>query len=497
MNQNRTPLLDAIVEYTKERPVYFKIPGHRYEKGISPRWRKWTGDGIFQFDLTEAEGLDDLHEPEGVIKEAQELAAEVFQAKKTYFLVNGTTCGNEAMVLASVKEGEKIMVARNAHKSVLMGLTLGGAVPIYLMPEQDPKTGLWGSLSPEKVEEGFREHPDCKAVFLVSPTYYGVCSDVKKIAEICHRHGAVLLVDEAHGGHLYFQKEGGKTENLPQGAIAQGADLCAQSMHKVTGSLTQSSLLHIGSDRVDLGRLEACLHMVQSTSPSYLLMTSLDAARYELALHGEEMLERGYELAQTAREAIQKIPGITCIGKEAIGETIHDLDLVRLVITAAELGMSGYELADRLYEDYQIGMELADDRYVVAVVTYANEEEDMERLIMALHNISQKERDKKQNKEQKQQTQKTNGKSCAIPKIPPMIYTPRQAFFMEKKRIPWEEAKGKIAAEALIPYPPGIPLVNPGETLTEEIWEYMDHYRREGLHFHGTSDTMLKTYCVL
>lgn len=497
MNQNRTPLLDAIVEYTKERPVYFKIPGHRYEKGISPRWRQWTGDGIFQFDLTEAEGLDDLHEPEGVIKEAQELAAEVFQAKKTYFLVNGTTCGNEAMVLASVKEGEKIMVARNAHKSVLMGLTLGGAVPIYLMPEQDPKTGLWGSLSPEKVEEGFREHPDCKAVFLVSPTYYGVCSDVKKIAEICHRHGAVLLVDEAHGGHLYFQKEGGKTENLPQGAIEQGADLCAQSMHKVTGSLTQSSLLHVGSDRVDQGRLEACLHMVQSTSPSYLLMTSLDAARYELALHGEEMLERGYELAQTAREAIQKIPGITCIGKESIGETIHDLDLVRLVISAADLGMSGYELADRLYEDYQIGMELADDRYVVAVVTYANEEEDMERLITALHKISQKERDKKQNKEQNQQTQKTNGKSCAIPKIPPMIYTPRQAFFMEKKRIPWEEAKGKIAAEALIPYPPGIPLVNPGETLTEEIWEYMDHYRREELHFHGPSDTMLKTYCVL
>lgn len=173
MEQRKTPLLDAIVDYTTNRPVYFKIPGHRYEKGISPRWRQWTGDGIFRFDLTEAEGLDDLHEPEGVIREAQELAAEVFQAKKTYFLVNGTTCGNEAMVLASVKEGEKIMVARNAHKSVLMGLTLSGAVPVYLMPKQDPVTGLWGSLDPETVEEGFRQYPDCKAVFLVSPTYYG------------------------------------------------------------------------------------------------------------------------------------------------------------------------------------------------------------------------------------------------------------------------------------------------------------------------------------
>ena len=221
MEQRKTPLLDAIVDYTTNRPVYFKIPGHRYEKGISPRWRQWTGDGIFRFDLTEA--------------------------KKTYFLVNGTTCGNEAMVLASVKEGEKIMVARNAHKSVLMGLTLSGAVPVYLMPKQDPVTGLWGSLDPETVEEGFRQYPDCKAVFLVSPTYYGVCSNIRSIADICHRHGALLLVDEAHGGHLYFQKEGTATETLPRGAILQDADMCAQSMHKVTGSLTQSSLLHVGS----------------------------------------------------------------------------------------------------------------------------------------------------------------------------------------------------------------------------------------------------------
>ena len=280
MNQNRTPLLDAIVEYTKERPAYFKIPGHRYEKGISPRWKQWTGDGIFRFDLTEAEGLDDLHCPEGVIKEAQELAAEVFQAQKTYFLVNGTTCGNEAMVLTCAGEGEKIMVPRNAHKSVLMGLILSGVEPIYLMPRMDEKTGLCGCIAPEDVEEGFRKHPDCKGVFLVSPTYYGVCSDIRKISEICHRHHGILMVDEAHGGHLYFGKEGSAAGMLPRGAILQGADMCAQSMHKVTGSLGQSSLLHVGSDRVDIGKLEGNLHLVQSTSPSYLLMTSLDAARY-------------------------------------------------------------------------------------------------------------------------------------------------------------------------------------------------------------------------
>lgn len=260
--------------------------------------------------------------------------------------------------------------------------------------------------------------------------------------------------------------------------------------HKVTGSLTQSSLLHVGSDRVDLGRLEACLHMVQSTSPSYLLMTSLDAARYELALHGEEMLQRGLALAQMAREAMKKIPGITCVGEASRGKAIYDLDLVRLVISASDLGLSGYQLADRLYEKYRIGMELADDRYVVAVVTYANEESDMRQLVEALEDISRK------------MTGNTSGDAAnvetrLIPPIPPMIDTPRQAFFKEKKRIPWREAKGRIAAEALIPYPPGIPLVNPGELVTEEIWEYMEEYRKKGLHFHGPSDASLDSFCVL
>ena len=340
------------------------------------------------------------------------------------------------------------------------------------------------------MEEGFRQYPDCKAVFLVSPTYYGVCSNIRSIADICHRHGALLLVDEAHGGHLYFQKEGTTTETLPRGAILQDADMCAQSMHKVTGSLTQSSLLHVGSDRVDLGRLEACLHMVQSTSPSYLLMTSLDAARYELALHGEEMLQRGLALAQMAREAMKKIPGITCVGEASRGKAIYDLDLVRLVISASDLGLSGYQLADRLYEKYKIGMELADDRYVVAVVTYANEESDMRQLVEALEDISRKMTGKNN-------VDVVNAETRLIPQIPPMIDTPRQAFFKEKKRIPWREAKGKIAAEALIPYPPGIPLVNPGELVTEEIWEYMEEYRKKGLHFHGPSDASLDSFCVL
>lgn len=503
MDQNRTPLLDAIVEYTKERPAYFKIPGHRYERGISPRWRQWTGDGIFRFDLTEAEGLDDLHCPQGVIREAQELAAEVFHARATYFLVNGTTCGNEAMVLTCAGEGEKIMVPRNAHKSVLMGLILSGAEPVYLMPRFDPKSGLCGSIAPEDVEEGFRSHPDCKGVFLVSPTYYGVCSDIGKISEICHRHGGILMVDEAHGGHLYFGDRDRGTADLPQGAILQGADLCAQSMHKVTGSLTQSSLLHVGSDRIDRGRLEANLHIVQSTSPSYLLMTSLDAARYELALHGKEMLGRTLRLAEDARRKINRIPGMICYGKEIRGEDIFELDTTRLVISADELGITGFELADQLYEKYKVGLELADWKNAVAVVTYANEEEELGRLTDALEDISFRYGERRKCRESREQNIREaadslkKNENTVLPSIPEYVMSPRQAYFSEKVRIRWEDARGKIAGEALIPYPPGIPLVNPGERISGEIWEYMEVYRRKKLHFHGPSDTSLDTIQII
>lgn len=490
MDQNRTPLLDAIVEYTKERPVYFKIPGHRYERGISERWRQWTGDGIFRFDLTEAEGLDDLHCAEGVIKEAQELTAQVFGARQTFFLVNGTTCGNEAMIMTCVREGEKIMVARNAHKSALMGLILSGAVPVWLMPEYDEKTGLCGSILPETVEQGFREHPDCKGVFLVSPTYYGITSDIERIAQICHAHDAMLLVDEAHGGHLYFGEEGEETHVLPKGAIQLGADLCAQSMHKVTGSLTQSSLLHVGSKRADIGKLTENLHMVQSTSPSYLLMTSLDAARYELAQHGAEMLGKTLRLARAARIAIHEIPGMYCCGEEIIGQKIYDYDLTRLVISATECGIGGYELADLLYEKYRVGMELADDRYVVAVVTYANEQEDMERLTEALREISRMAFDKQKQK------QKLQPKRVVL-QPPESVMTPRQAYQARKEKVAWKDAVGRIAAEAWIPYPPGIPLINPGERICEQLWEYMEEYRKRGLPFHGPSDRTMATFSVI
>lgn len=480
MNQNQTPILEAIEAFTEKNPAYFNIPGHRMERGISTRWTDRVGKEIFSYDLTEASGLDDLHHPQGAILKAQQLAAEVFGARKSFFLVNGTTCGNEAMVLSCAGEGEKLLVPRNVHKSVMMGMILSGARPVYVMPEYSDNRGIWGSLKPETVYRAFEKEPDIRGLLLVSPTYYGVCSDLKALAQICHTHGAMLLVDEAHGAHLYF------SDKLPKGALQLGADLCAQSIHKVTGSLTQSSMLHIGSTLADEGRVRANLQLVQSTSPSYLLMASLDAARYELALHGSEMINRAADLAERARAAIRKLKGISCIEQGEEKEIFSELDITRLTFSAKELGISGFELQELLFERFGVSTELADYENVLAVLTYANTNEDIDRLVKALSVIAEEG-----------DTGRTCIRPLPLPGIPPMELTPREAYFRTKRSVPWKDAVGKIAAEMLCPYPPGIPLIYPGEIVTQQIWDYMERYRREGHPFHGPADERLEWFQIV
>lgn len=481
LDQNKTPLFDAIRRYIDLKPAYFRIPGHRFERGISDRWKEAVGEEIFKFDLTETPLVDDLHNPEGPIKEAQQLAQEVFHAEHSYFLVNGTTCGNEAMVVTTAFEGQKVAIPRNAHKSALMGLIIGGAEPVYLAPELSLEWGVQGGITKEAVEAMFLEHPDCKGVMVVSPTYYGICSDLRGIAEVCHRHNAVLMVDEAHGAHLYF------SDQLPEGALRQGADMCAQSIHKVTGSLTQSSMLHVKSKRVDIDRLEATLHIVQSTSPSYLLMTSLDMARYELAVNGEEMIRNAVELSNYAREEINRIEGMICVGKEMVGHCgIKELDTTRLIISGRKLGITGFSLYSTLFEEYGVDLELSDYLNVLAIVTYANTKEDIDRLINALKEIAEKH---------KGGSEIVN--EIFLPKVPERILTPRQAYFSSKKSVPWDEAEGRIAGEMIAPYPPGIPVIYPGERMTREVWEYVENYRVRGRHLHGPADKQLSVFKVI
>ncbi len=481
-NQEKTPLLDAITEFIETKPAYFRIPGHRLERGISSKWTDKVGKEIFAYDVTETPFTDDLHSPEGAILEAQELLRELYHADKSFFLVNGTTCGNEAMLLSAALEGQEVMIARNAHKSAMMGLIISGARPVYVMPEILEDWGLQGGISPETVRRTFEAHPQCKALFLVSPSYYGIASDLEKIAEICHEYDAMLLVDEAHGGHLYFHEE------LPKGALEQGADMCVQSMHKVTGALTQSSVLHIRSRLADKERVASNLHLVQSTSPNYLLMISLDCARYELAMHGREMMEQALTLAEYAREKIRAIPGFRCMGQEIAGQSaIAGVDRTRLVISASALGLTGFELDELLFEKYAVNMELADYENVLAIVTGANTKEEIERLIEACREIAGTVSDRK----------KAGSPQPELPKLPPQLLTPRQAYFSATEEISWQQAVGKISAEMIAPYPPGIPIIYPGEEITQEIWEYLEQFRKDNRHIHGSRDGKLETIRII
>ena len=539
MNQKRTPLIDAIRSFRDEKNAYFRIPGHREERGADERAVRLLGKKAFRSDLTEAEGLDDLHAPRGPILHAERLAAEYFGSDRCWFLVNGTTCGNEAMILSAVKEGEKILVPRNAHKSVLMGLILSGAVPVWVNPEYDRYWGLTGAVTPAAVEKALERDPGIRAVFLVSPTYYGICSDIAAIADICHKKGVPLLVDEAHGAHLYAEKpensqsrmyapqeqdrrkqqngpacqesqaqqenqiqrkdltrrDDRQQENLEQkacGAIRLGADMCAQSTHKTVGSFTQSSMLHIKSSLISEERADAALKLVMSTSPSYLLMASLDGARHLMAQNGTSLMGRACRLAAKARKGLARIEGVEVWTPERSGEGqifSPAADPLRLVFSLRRHGLTGYALQKRLYEESGISLELADQQLVVAVITWGNTEKDIDRLVQAVRRVPRRS------------PLVTGGKYARRNAAPQpsfeVVMTPREAFFADTESIPLENAAGETAADSVIPYPPGIPLLNPGERITEEILQRILQYRNSGLPVHGMADPSMQTIRIV
>lgn len=514
--QETAPLFETVKAYKDKKPVYFCIPGHRFDRGIAEEWIQDVGGNIFGYDLTEAHGLDDLHAPDGAILEAQTLAAELYGARRSWFLVNGTTCGNEAMLLATLRPGDKVLLPRNAHKSMLMGLILSGAVPVWMMPEYIPELQLWGGIRPEIVRKKLNDEPDIRAVALVSPNYYGMLSDVRSIADICHEHGIPLLVDEAHGGHLYF------SDRLPKGSLQCGADLCVQSWHKVTGSLTQSSVLHLKSDIVEESRVDEALKLVQSTSPSYLLMTSLDLTRRELYRKGQENLDRLQDTARVTREKLTQIPGMHCPGKELEGQYgIFALDESRLTMDVSGLQMTAQEFSDRMFAEYGVDLELSEGTTALAVLTPANTQEDIDRLVQATAGVT--ELNKQETVKQDTVFQKiSNQEKCreksplteaiTMPllgevksirgnnyemTLPPMVMTPRDAWFAKKERIAWSEAVDCVAGEAVIPYPPGIPLICPGEKITPDIWKIIEALRQEHRHLHGVQDASLETVQII
>ncbi|WP_027626885.1 aminotransferase class I/II-fold pyridoxal phosphate-dependent enzyme [Clostridium lundense] len=473
LDQNETPLFDALKEYVDRETIPFHVPGHKKGEGMDEEFRSFIGENPFKIDVTVFKLVDSLHHPTGPIKKAQQLAADAYGADATFFSIHGTSGAIQAMIMSVVSAGDKIIIPRNVHKSVTAGVILSGATPVYMQPELDKRVGIAHGVTPETVEKTLKANPDAKAVLIINPTYYGVATDIKRIADIVHSYDIPLIVDEAHGPHLGFNAK------LPMSGMEAGADICAQSTHKIIGALTQCSLLQVRSKRVDVHRVQQILNLLQTTSPSYILMASLDCARRQIALHGRELLDKAISLANYAREEINKIPGFYCFGEEILGEPgVYALDPTKITITCRDLGITGYDLDMILSNKYHIQMEMSDLYNVLAVGSFGDTKENIDALLKALKEISQDFYGKGNKK----------ADFIDIPNIPSQVKIPREAFNSEKVCVSLKESIGKISGEFLMAYPPGIPILCPGETITNEIIDYVQRLKETGLYVQGTED---------
>ena len=473
LDQNETPLFDALLEYVNRETIPFHVPGHKKGLGIDQEFKTFIGENPFKIDVTVFKLVDSLHHPTGPIKKAQELAADAYGSDAAFFSIHGTSGAIQAMILSVVGDGDKIIIPRNVHKSITGGIILSGAIPVYMQPELDKKVGIAHGVSPETVEETLKHNPDAKAVLIINPTYYGVSTDIKKIADIVHSYNIPLIVDEAHGPHLKFN------DKLPMSAMEAGADICAQSTHKIIGAMTQASLLQVRSERIDVHRVQQLLNMMQTTSPSYILMASLDCARRQIALHGKELLDNTIDLIKYARTEINNIPGMFSFGEEVLGEPgCYGFDPTKLTITCRDLGITGYDLDMILTNKYHIQVEMSDLYNILAVGSYGDTKDSIDALINALKEISN------------EYIGKGNTKSdfIDIPSIPEQILKPRDAFNSDKHPVQLKDSIGMISGEFLMAYPPGIPILCPGEKITEEIVTYVQRLKDTGLYVQGTED---------
>lgn len=470
MNQDKAPVYEALTEFRRNRVVPFDVPGHKRGRG-NPELVKLLGKQCVELDVNSMKPLDNLCHPISVIKEAEELAAEAFGAAKAFLMVGGTTSAVQTMVLTACKSGEKIILPRNVHRSVINALVINGATPIYVNPDVDKKLGIALGMKISQVEKAIEENPDAVAILVNNPTYYGICSNLKKIVEIAHAHNMLVLVDEAHGTHFYFG------ENMPISAMAAGADMSSVSMHKSGGSLTQSSFLLAGPN-VSPGYIRQVINLTQTTSASYLLMASLDISRRNLALKGKEAFAMVSSIAEYARKEINKIGGYYAYGKELInGDSIYDFDTTKLTVFTLDIGLAGIEVYDLLRDEYDIQLELGDIGNVLAYISIGDRMREVERLVSALYDI-------------KRLYSKDRSGLFDHEYINPLVVlTPKEAFYADKEEmIPIKETVGRICTEFVMSYPPGIPILAPGERITQEIIDYILYAKEKGCSLTGPED---------
>ncbi|MGL4848289.1 MAG: aminotransferase class I/II-fold pyridoxal phosphate-dependent enzyme [Clostridium sp.] len=477
--QERAPIYEALDWYKHQRIVPFDVPGHKQGRG-NKELKEFLGADCLSVDVNSMKPLDNLCHPTSVIKEAEELAADAFGADNAFFMVNGTTSAVQAMIMTVCKEGDKIIMPRNVHRSAINSLILIGANPIYINPGIHGRLGISLGMSLDDIKKAIKENPDAKAIFVNNPTYYGICSDLKEIVKLAHSHGMYVLADEAHGTHFYFDKR------LPVSAMEAGADMAAVSIHKTGGSLTQSSMLLMKNERINPHYVRTIINLTQTTSGSYLLLSSLDIARRNLALHGEEIFEEVMSISEYARNEINKIPGYYAFSKEIVnGDNIYDFDVTKLTVNTLDIGLAGIEAYDILRDDYGIQIELGDIGNILSIISVGDTRYNIERLVSALSEIK------------RIHTKEKKGIFDHEYINPIVKKSPKEAFYADKESVSLRESEGRISGEFVMCYPPGIPILAPGELITKEAIECIEASKEKGSLVTGPEDMDVNELQVL
>ena len=478
LDQTRAPIYEALERFREMRVVPFDVPGHKHGKG-NPELTAFLGEKCVGVDVNSMKPLDNLCHPISVIRDAELLAADAFGASHAFLMVGGTTSSVQSMVLSCCKHGDKIILPRNVHRSVINSLVLCGAIPVYVNPEVDLRLGISLGMSRDQVRKAIEENPDAVAVLVNNPTYYGICSDIRAIVKMAHDAGMLCLADEAHGTHFYFG------ENMPVSAMRAGADMAAVSMHKSGRSLTQSSLLLIG-ENVSERHVRQIINLTQTTSGSYLLMSSLDISRRNLALRGKEVFRKVIEMAEYAREEINAIGGYYAYGREMInGDSIFDFDPTKLSVHTRDIGLAGIEVYDILRDEYDIQIEFGDIGNILAYLSIGDRMQELERLVSALAEIRRR---------YKKDPAGLLSQEYIDPEV---VCSPQSAFYSNKKSIPIKESAGYVCSEFVMCYPPGIPILAPGERITEGILEYIEYAKAKGCSMTGPEDPDINYINVL
>lgn len=462
-----TPIYTALQKYINDNIYPFHMPGHKQGRALSI-------DDIMKIDITEVDGVDNLHNAKEVILESQRLTAKLFGAEETFYLVNGSSCGIIASILTVCSPNDKILVARNCHKSVYSGIIFAGVSPVYIMPEIIDDYNIAGGINVDKLKNIMNN--SIKAVLITSPTYEGFCSDIKAIADIVHSYNSILIVDEAHGAHFKFN------DYFPNTALEQGADIVIQSVHKTLPSLTQTALLHIQGNRVDIYKLKQMLSMVQTSSPSYILMSSIDLCKSIVATNDFSCF---VNKLSTFRNKLRGLKALKLVDDEIKNKfSITQLDKSKIVIYSNSDDITGYELDKLLRQKYKLQIEMSGFNHIIAITTLADDDNGFNRLINALTEIDK-------------ELSPSNRKINCYNNINPIIkLLPRDAMFKTKALVKLEDSIGKIAGDFVVAYPPGIPIIAPGELITQNLVDLIIQYKENSLQIIGIDKAQNMIYTI-